>query len=95
MSFKPPNPNNSYLQELDDRSREIFRLLVDNYLSTGESMSSRNLSKMLPQSLSPASIRNVLADLEAMGLLFAPHTSASRLPTDTGLRFFVDALMPR
>jgi heat-inducible transcriptional repressor len=83
----------SSIAHLDERSREIFRLLVDNYLATGETMSSRSLSRLLPHSLSPASIRNVLSDLENMGLLYAPHTSAGRLPTDFGLRFFVDALL--
>jgi heat-inducible transcriptional repressor len=81
------------IAELNDRSREIFRQIVETYLMTGEPVGSRNLSRILPMSLSPASIRNVMADLEAAGLIFAPHTSAGRLPTETGLRFFVDAMM--
>src|SRR3954468_21141382 len=81
------------IAELNDRSREIFRQIVESYLVTGEPVGSRNLSRILPMALSPASIRNVMADLEAAGLIFAPHTSAGRLPTETGLRFFVDALM--
>src|SRR5687768_11982372 len=81
------------IAELNDRSREIFRQIVETYLMTGEPVGSRNLSRLLPMSLSPASIRNVMADLEAAGLIFAPHTSAGRLPTETGLRFFVDAMM--
>ena len=60
---------------------------------TGEPVGSRNLSRILPMALSPASIRNVMADLETAGLIFAPHTSAGRLPTESGLRFFVDAMM--
>ncbi len=81
------------IAELNDRSREIFRQIVETYLTTGEPLGSRNLSRLLPMSLSPASIRNVMADLEAAGLIFAPHTSAGRLPTETGLRFFVDAML--
>jgi heat-inducible transcriptional repressor len=81
------------IAELNDRSREIFRQIVESYLVTGEPVGSRNLSRILPMALSPASIRNVMADLEAAGLIFAPHTSAGRLPTEIGLRFFVDAMM--
>src|SRR6266487_220650 len=54
---------------------------------------SRNLSRLIPMTLSPASVRNVMSDLEQLGLIYAPHTSAGRLPTELGLRFFVDALM--
>ena len=78
---------------LNDRSREILRRIVETYLSTGEPVGSRNLSRDLPMTLSPASVRNVMSDLEQLGLIFAPHTSAGRLPTELGLRFFVDALM--
>jgi len=81
------------MAELNDRSREIFRQIVESYLATGEPVGSRNLSRILPMTLSPASVRNVMADLEAAGLIFAPHTSAGRLPTELGLRFFVDAMM--
>jgi len=81
------------LVELNERSREIFRQIVESYLATGEPVGSRNLSRMLPLQLSPASIRNVMADLEQTGLIYAPHTSAGRLPTELGLRFFVDALL--
>jgi heat-inducible transcriptional repressor len=81
------------IADLNDRSREIFRQIVESYLATGEPVGSRNLARLLPMALSPASIRNVMADLEAAGLIFAPHTSAGRLPTETGLRFFVDAMM--
>ncbi len=66
---------------------------MDSYLTTGEPVGSRNLSRALPMSLSPASIRNVMSDLEHAGLIFAPHTSAGRLPTQSGLRLFVDGLL--
>jgi heat-inducible transcriptional repressor len=81
------------LASLDDRSREIFRRVVEGYLATGEPMGSRNVSRILSTALSPASVRNVMADLEAMGLIYAPHTSAGRLPTELGLRFFIDSLL--
>ena len=81
------------LAALNERSREIFRSIVESYLTTGEPVGSRNLSRILPISLSPASVRNVMSDLEQTGLIYAPHTSAGRLPTELGLRFFVDALM--
>jgi heat-inducible transcriptional repressor len=81
------------LQSLDARSRDIFRLIVDSYLRDGEPLGSRSLSRLLPHSLSPATIRNVMSDLEQLGLVYAPHISAGRLPTQAGLRFFVDAFM--
>ena len=79
--------------QLDERSREIFRRIVEGYLDSGEPVGSRNISRLLSRTLSPASVRNVMADLEDAGLIYAPHTSAGRLPTDQGLRFFVDALL--
>lgn len=81
------------LSDLDKRSREIFRSIVESYLETGEPVGSRNVSRNLSISLSPASVRNVMSDLEHLGLLHSPHTSAGRLPTEIGLRFFVDALL--
>jgi heat-inducible transcriptional repressor len=78
---------------LADRQREVFRHLVEAFLTSGEPVGSRTLSQILPISLSPASIRNVMADLETMGLLYAPHTSAGRVPTERGLRLFVDGLL--
>src|SRR5688572_33276034 len=81
------------LRELNERSREIFKRIVETYLATGEPVGSRNLSRALPMTLSPASVRNVMADLEGLGLIYAPHTSAGRLPTQTGLRLFVDGLL--
>ena len=71
------------LSDMSERARAIFRQLVEAYLSSGEPVGSRTLSQRLPISLSPASVRNVLADLEKMGLLYAPHTSAGRVPTVT------------
>src|SRR5262244_4470325 len=79
--------------QLNERSGEIFRQIVESYLATGEPVGSRNLSRIIPMTLSPASVRNVMQDLERLGLIYAPHASAGRLPTELGLRFFVDALM--
>jgi heat-inducible transcriptional repressor len=81
------------LSALNQRSRDIFRHIVEAYVETGEPIGSRTLSRRLGMSISPATIRNVMADLEEMGLLRAPHTSAGRLPTETGLRLFVHGLL--
>jgi len=81
------------IAELNERSRAIFRHIIDAYVETGEPIGSRTLSRRIGMSLSPATIRNVMADLEEAGLLFAPHTSAGRLPTEAGLRLFVDGLL--
>ena len=81
------------LEELDKRSREVFRHLVDAYVETGEPVGSKFLSGRLDTSLSPATIRNEMADLEAMGLIVQPHTSAGRIPSDLGYRYYVDHLM--
>lgn len=81
------------ITELNDRSREIFRLIVDTYLSGGDPVGSRTIANQLGLSLSAATIRNVMADLEESGLLYAPHTSAGRLPTTQGLRLYIDGLM--
>jgi len=78
---------------LNERSRAIFSEIVNAYLETGEPTGSRTLSRRIADPLSPATIRNVMADLEEMGLLYAPHTSAGRLPTELGLRLFVDGLL--
>ncbi len=78
---------------LNERSREIFRHIVDAYVETGEPVGSRTIARKLGGLLSPATIRNVMADLEYAGLLFAPHTSAGRLPTEAGLRMFVSGLL--
>ncbi len=79
--------------ELNERSREIFRRIVESYVETGEPVGSRTLSRLIGTQLSPATIRNVMADLQDAGLLFSPHTSAGRLPTDAGLRMFVNGLL--
>src|ERR1700750_3489996 len=78
---------------LNERSREIFRHIVDSYVETGEPVGSRTIARKLGGSLSAATIRNVMADLEYAGLLYAPHTSAGRLPTEAGLRMFVSGLL--
>ncbi len=81
------------LEAMDMRTREVFRRVVESYLDTGAPVGSRTLSKQLPLKASPATIRNVMQDLEEMGLLESPHVSAGRLPTERGLRLFVDALL--
>ncbi|NTS64949.1 heat-inducible transcriptional repressor HrcA [Sphingomonas sp. HHU CXW] len=86
MSATPP------IAELSDRARDIFRRVVDGYLHDGQPVGSKTLAQA-GLNLSPASIRGVLAQLEAMGLLAAPHTSAGRMPTERGLRLFVDGMM--
>src|SRR5262249_59336843 len=75
------------------RSRGSFGQIVESYPPPGEPVGSRNISRLITTPLSPASVRNVMSDLEQLGLIYAPHTSAGRLPTELGLRFFVDALM--
>src|ERR671918_621555 len=77
------------ITELSERSRQIFRQIVDAYVETGEPIGSRTLSRLPGQHLSPATIRSVMADLEDEGLLYAPHTSAGRVPTEVGPRAFV------
>src|SRR5262245_5369711 len=81
------------LTELSERDRQIFRLEVEGYLETGVPLGSRTLATESGLNLSPASIRSVLSELESRGLLHAPHTSAGRMPTETGLRLFVDGMM--
>ena len=78
---------------LDPRSAAVLREIVEQYVATGEPVGSRTLSRRLPVALSPATIRNVMSDLTEAGLLFSPHTSAGRLPTERGLRLFVDGLL--
>ena len=81
------------IQTLDQRSREIFRAIVESYLKDGVPVGSRNLTRLLPLAVSPATVRNVMSDLELLGLIYSPHVSAGRVPTQAGLRFFVDAFM--
>lgn len=103
-NFTPPGPSHRLITRgaspiapvtpaLDARSAAVLREIVEQYVETGEPVGSRTLSRRLPMNLSPATIRNVMADLTDIGLLFAPHTSAGRLPTDLGLRLFVDGLL--
>jgi heat-inducible transcriptional repressor len=83
------------MAELSHRARQILYAAVTEYVATGEPVGSRTLSKKAGLDLSPASIRNVLSDLEEMGYLMQPHTSAGRIPTDKAFRLFIDALMER
>jgi len=80
-------------QVLDERKQKILYAIVKNYLETGEPVGSRTISKFADLSLSPATIRNEMADLEEMGYIIQPHTSAGRIPSDKGYRFYVDSLM--
>lgn len=89
MSQRPPRMPPG----LDPRSAAVLREIVEQYVATGEPVGSRTLSRRLPVALSPATIRNVMSDLTDAGLLFSPHTSAGRLPTERGLRLFVDGLL--
>jgi heat-inducible transcriptional repressor len=79
----------------DDRRREVLRTLIELHIETGEPVGSESLSRAINRALSPATLRNIMADLEALGYLDHPHTSAGRVPTDEGYRFFVDSLMDR
>lgn len=81
------------ITELTTRARDVFRLVVDAYLDSGQPVGSRTVSKLAALNLSPASIRNVMQDLEEAGLLTSPHVSAGRIPTESGLRLFVDGMM--
>ena len=81
------------LDELNHRSREVFRRVVESYLETGSPVGSRTLTRSMSEQLSAATIRNVMQDLEFLGLLDSPHISAGRIPTQAGLRLFVDGLL--
>ena len=85
--------NKSNIIKLDSRSREIFKNIVERYLSTGSAIGSKTLSLMDDMNLSAASIRNVMQDLEGLGLVYSPHISSGRIPTESGLRLFVDAML--
>jgi heat-inducible transcriptional repressor len=80
---------------LDDRGAQVLRLVVEDYIETAEPVGSRTISKKMSQALSPATIRNIMADLEEMGYLCQPHTSAGRIPTGTGFRYYVNYLLAR
>ena len=79
--------------ELDERKRNILEAIIKNYLETGEPVGSRTISKYTDLNLSSATIRNEMADLEEMGYILQPHTSAGRIPSDKGYRLYVDNLM--
>ena len=81
------------LTEMNDRSREVFRRVVESYLNSGDPVGSRTLTRTMSEKLSAATIRNTMQDLEFLGLLDSPHVSAGRIPTQLGLRMFVDGLM--
>ena len=81
------------LEEMNDRSREVFRRVVEGYLQTGDPVGSRTLTRELSEKVSAATVRNVMQDLEYLGLLNSPHISAGRVPTQLGLRMFVDGLL--
>lgn len=83
----------SILREMNDRSREVFRRVVEGYLDTGDPVGSRTLTRTMSEKVSAATIRNVMQDLEYLGLLDSPHVSAGRVPTELGLRMFVDGLL--
>ena len=85
--------NAELLAEMNDRSREVYRRVVEGYLGTGDPVGSRTLSRSMSEKVSAATIRNVMQDLEFLGLLEAPHISAGRIPTQAGLRMFVDGLL--
>ncbi len=80
---------------LDDRGAKVLRLVVEDYIETAEPVGSRTISKRMSQALSPATIRNIMADLEEMGYLCQPHTSAGRIPTGAGFRYYVNYLLAR
>lgn len=93
MTTRDTIPTLPSMSILNDRSREIFRQIVDAYILTGDPVGSATLSRQLEMSLSPATVRNVMADLEESGLIYSPHTSAGRIPTEMGLRLFVDGML--
>ena len=79
--------------EIDERSREMLALLIGTHITTGEPVGSRTISRMSSEGLSPATVRNIIADLEEAGYLEQPHTSAGRVPSDKGYRFYVDHIL--
>ena len=89
IHYHEPSP----IFDLDRRSKQIFKLIVDDFLKDGKPVGSRKLSIKMGEKLSPASVRNVMFDLQEAGLLMSNHSSAGRIPTDLGLRLFVDGLL--
>ena len=90
---EPMSDASTILTEMNDRSREVFRRVVESYLNSGDPVGSRTLTRTMSEKLSAATIRNTMQDLEFLGLLDSPHVSAGRIPTQLGLRMFVDGLM--
>lgn len=93
LAETPTGQRAASVAELNERAREVLRHVVEGYVETGEPVGSRALTRKLTETLSPATIRNIMADLQDAGLLYAPHTSAGRLPTDAGLKLFVNGLL--
>ena len=94
LTDSPPGQRpTASVTELNDRAREVLRGVVESYVETGEPVGSRALTRKITEARSPATIRNIMADLQDLGLLYAPHTSAGRLPTDAGLKLFVNGLL--
>ncbi len=93
LADTPTGRQAASVAELNERAREVLRHVVEGYVETGEPVGSRALTRKLTETLSPATIRNIMADLQDAGLLYAPHTSAGRLPTDAGLKLFVNGLL--
>ncbi|WP_282095981.1 heat-inducible transcriptional repressor HrcA [Epibacterium ulvae] len=87
------NDAESILSDMNDRSRDVFRAVVETYLDSGGPVGSRTLTRSLSEKISAATVRNVMQDLEYLGLLDSPHVSAGRVPTQMGLRMFVDSLL--
>ena len=87
------NETSSLLQEMNNRSREVFRRVVEGYLASGDPVGSRTLTRDFSEKVSAATIRNVMQDLEYMGVLGSPHVSSGRIPTQLGLRMFVDGMI--
>ncbi len=90
---RAPSDTSILLQEMNDRSREVFRRVVEGYLESGDPVGSRTLTRDFSEKVSAATIRNVMQDLEYMGVLGSPHVSAGRIPTQLGLRMFVDSMI--
>ena len=93
VAIKRMSPNRDLNNSLNDRAQHLLKVLVQSYISDGQPMGSRNLAKMSDLEISPATIRNVMADLEELGLVESPHTSAGRIPTTKGYRLFVDTML--
>lgn len=91
--YRPMSNTTDILKDLNDRSRDVFRAVVESYLENGDPVGSRTLTRSLNEKVSAATVRNVMQDLEYLGLLNSPHTSAGRVPTQMGLRMFVDGLL--